>query len=279
MAAPGKPLLNNVIEFPGVPGQSFPTITTDGDDLHITSAGGKVYIDALLVAPQIQSISGSGGSSQSNVFKAGIFVSGATSIFSASLTISSGALTVAPTAGVTNLGSGLFLLGGASLEGNVTLTDGNLILSGNGTSGSNANVQANGRGFFGLSLNNHVDIIGSNGVPLVAADSGVNANSSLGIYSHGTGDIHLYTADGTAPQVAVTHTAASFNPLTMTGGGTPSIGTNSGDIGLVPNSTILLIGQAFSLAGTPAAFSAAEIWTIKNLAGNLRYVPVGTATW
>lgn len=242
----GQPKLNQVILQPAFAPNGSPLITTNGGDLIIASATGRVIVQGELVATLSSIAPGGGGGG--NVFPSGITVMGGATI--------SGGMNVT---GLANFNSGIDVSGG------INIITGGLISAGNAQ--------------IGTGTGNPFVIISGGSTPSIGATHGSISNSDLIVTSHGTGNILMSTQDGASDQVAITHTASPAFQLILTGGSSPTVSSNGGDLLLLPFTTIVQIGQNFSSASIPAAFSGSLIWTIKDQAGNTRYVPISTAPW
>jgi hypothetical protein len=325
----GSPTLWNVQLQPSKPGGQ-PAVTTDGGDLHITSATGVVYIDGTLIV-NLSSATTFGSSSATgttNVFSAGITVNGAVGTFNAGLTVNglgtfNNGISVSASS---NFGS---LVSVFSLSSSTTLTANTNIIATTGyvqaatkvyagiggytydclISGGNTNafIAADGSGNAGLDVRslgfgavrlqshsgtatqfnvaavastaNYYTAYGavSGGSPIMYSD-GSDTNIYMLLSSKGTSSVNIYTGQGSRSQFYVADSTGT-NQAYAQGGTTPTFGSNGGDLKLAPNSTYIQIGQTFSAAAVPATFSATSIWTIKDAAGNTKYVPVASATW
>jgi len=350
----GNPTLWNVQLQPSKPGGE-PTITTDGGPLHITSATGVVYIDGVLVANLSNSTTFGSTTTATNVFTAGIFVSGSvSSTFSttvlftnfvkttSTVTISSGGnalfvsgvsyffndvhigsgttlyadtaqigvLTVSSTltansvSAASNIYAGGYIqaatkvyagIGGYTYDCLISGGNSTAFIAADGSGSAGLDVRSLGSGAIRLQSNsgsytqfnvaavssavNYYTTYGhvTGGGPTLTAD-GSDTNINALISSKGTGAVAFFTGQGAREQFYVADSTGT-NQAFVYGGTTPTFGSNGGDLQLLPSSTYLQIGQTFSAAAVPGNFSATSYWTIKDAAGNTKYVPVASATW
>ena len=367
----GRPVLWSVKLNPAASNTGAnPTVTTDGGDLHITSATGNIYLDGNVFLSLANSTFIGATTTVTSVFSAGITVNGAAGVFNAGLTVNSGYATTINgpayfTNGVSISGGFLYTLavngpanfydvinasssvsvatylaagsyvsatsyistagyvyaaGYVTSPGNVTSTAGsvigaqtvqtggywgyNIAMSGDSATpslstygGSNVPLKIYTKGTGAItfasrnggstqfrigdttSTANYFSVYGdSSSNPPVMACEGSDTNISGIISTKGTSPFAFYTGYLSRSQFLVTDSSGT-NQAYATGGTAPAFGSLGGDLQLLPASTYLQIGQTFAAATTPSSFSASLIWTIKDVAGNTRYVPVATATW